>query len=264
MAFSLSANAANVLLVDGTFGPSTSFESFLASKGHTVSNTVQNYAGAVPSPAEIAAADVVIVSRNIGSGDYINGTGLAAEWNAIDKPLLLMSNYLIRTSRWGWVDTTSVSGDVAAPTDLNAFADPSHPFVDGLTTSIFPSTFDNGNPMDIDWGGTAAQAPAGSTVVATMTIGAEPNALGILDIPAGTTLFADNNGTVSVAPQRRVYLQMNDYADEDGVFVLSDNGGVILDRVITSLAVPEPSTVTLTAVAVAAFSFVGVRRRRAC
>ena len=230
------ATAANILVVGGTEATDDTFQAFLEGKGHTVSNTLQPYAGTTPSAMELDAADLVIVSRSINSGNYIDDAGLAAAWNAIDKPMLLMSSYLIRTSRWGWVDTTAVNGDVAAPTDFNAYPAPSHPFVDGLTTSVFPSTFDGGNPMDIDWGGTASQVPAGSTVVATMTVGAEANALGILDIPAGTTLFADNEGTVSVTPQRRVFFQMNDYVDEDDVFVLSENGGAILNNILNELS----------------------------
>lgn len=231
-----SAPAADILLVGGRFGPDDALVSFLEGKGHAVTNTVDPYIDTIPSATELDAAEIVIVSRNIASGDY-DSPGFPAMWNAIEKPMILMSNYLPRTSRWGWFNTTAVSGDVAAPTDFNAFPNPSHPFVDGLATSVFPSLFADGSTaMRINWSGTASQVPAGSTVVATMTIGGDADVAGIVDIPVGTTLFADNDGTVSVTPNRRVYFQMNDYADVDQVFTLSENGGDIFNNIINELS----------------------------
>jgi hypothetical protein len=65
-------------------------------------------------PAKVAAlnsAGIVLVSRRTNSGAYDNNS---KGWNELGNPLLLMSGYLTRSSRWGW--TTGGSGDAAKTT----------------------------------------------------------------------------------------------------------------------------------------------------
>jgi hypothetical protein len=67
-------------------------------------------------PAKVSAlnsAGIVLVSRRTNSGGY---DGDAKEWNELGNPLLLMSGYLTRSSRWGW--TTGGSGN-ADPTETD-------------------------------------------------------------------------------------------------------------------------------------------------
>jgi hypothetical protein len=62
-------------------------------------------------PTKVAAlnsAGIVLVSRRTNSGAYDNNS---KGWNELGNPLLLMSGYLTRSSRWGW--TTGGSGDAA-------------------------------------------------------------------------------------------------------------------------------------------------------
>jgi hypothetical protein len=56
---------------------------------------------------ELNAADVVIVSRSTASGDF-NAEGEAAMWNSVTAPVIQMSAYLLRSSRWLWVNSTSI------------------------------------------------------------------------------------------------------------------------------------------------------------
>jgi hypothetical protein len=64
--------------------------------------------------AELEAADLLIVSRNglghafrhTDSQYYDDGTEIA-QWNAITKPMICLSAYMPRSSRWGWINTTS-------------------------------------------------------------------------------------------------------------------------------------------------------------
>ena len=79
-------------------------------------------------------ADLVIVSRVTNSGTYDEGNS-GAGWNAIEKPILLLSPYLSRSSRWQWL-TGGTGIDQSDLTDLT-YVDASHPFVDGLGTDIF-------------------------------------------------------------------------------------------------------------------------------
>jgi hypothetical protein len=65
-------------------------------------------------PTKVAAlnsAGIVLVSRRTNSGAYDNNS---KGWNELGNPLLLMSGYLTRSSRWGW--TTGGSGDAAKTT----------------------------------------------------------------------------------------------------------------------------------------------------
>jgi hypothetical protein len=67
-------------------------------------------------PAKVAAlnsAGIVLVSRRTNSGAYDNNS---KGWNELGNPLLLMSGYLTRSSRWGW--TTGGSGN-ADPTETD-------------------------------------------------------------------------------------------------------------------------------------------------
>ena len=71
--------------------------------------------------AELNAADLVIVSRDTGSGSY----NVPTQWNSVTTPLILQSVYLVRSNRWNWFETTSLEQNGGAPT-LEA-VDPGHP-----------------------------------------------------------------------------------------------------------------------------------------
>jgi len=57
--------------------------------------------------ATLNAARLVIVSRNADSGSYDNDDAVS-QWNSITSPLLLSSTHIVRSSRWKWVDSTSL------------------------------------------------------------------------------------------------------------------------------------------------------------
>jgi hypothetical protein len=78
-------------------------------------------------PAKVAAlnsAGIVLVSRRTNSGAYDNN---AKGWNELGNPLLLMSGYLTRSSRWGWTTGGSGNADSTA-TDVEVM---------GLTIDTF-------------------------------------------------------------------------------------------------------------------------------
>jgi len=58
--------------------------------------------------AALNAADLVIVSRNMNSGEYVNGTE-PTQWNSVKTPLILMSPHVTRSSHWKWFNTTSLT-----------------------------------------------------------------------------------------------------------------------------------------------------------
>jgi hypothetical protein len=55
-------------------------------------------------------ADLVIFGRATNSGGYAADTEEITTWNSITTPLILMNAYVVRSSRWCWMDTTTMGG----------------------------------------------------------------------------------------------------------------------------------------------------------
>jgi len=256
-----SAQAANILLqtnnaADGATTEDAPLVTYLTSLGHVVTTRGAN-AGAIPTPAELANVDLIIVSRNTTSGDYDDASGTTTEpiqWNGLDKPLLLLAPHLARASHWGYINGAvgSPANENAPLTALNPYPNPSHPFVAGAGTTVYP------DGSRIDYVGSTT-IPTGATLVATatapLTAGGTQDLAAIIDIPEGTTLF-NNQG---VAGDRRAFFLMNDYPDVAGVqWGLTPSGQQILGQIITEMTVPEPGA----AIALAGVGAVALLRRR--
>ncbi|MBL7153084.1 MAG: LamG domain-containing protein [Phycisphaerae bacterium] len=103
----------------------------LVLNGYTVSLDFRTRQGRTLDAAEIDAlnaADLVIFSRDTSSGEY-NGATEIAQWNGITTPLICVSAYQYRSSRWKWMDSTSTSATTA---NLLAVI-PDHPIFEGVT-----------------------------------------------------------------------------------------------------------------------------------
>jgi len=119
---------------------------FLEANGHTVDNTVGPGFGNgywrtmdADKVAALNAADLVIVSRNSDSGNY-NNDDEVNQWNSVTAPLILLSPYLSRNSRWFWVDNATLAEDGGTP-KIQA--------VDGAHPIFYGMTIDNKNQTDI-------------------------------------------------------------------------------------------------------------------
>jgi hypothetical protein len=97
--------------------------------------------------AALNAADLIIVSRNSNSGDYDDGDEIA-QWNAITTPIINSSTHIVRSSRWKWVDSTSILSLSSAM----VLADGTE--IPGINADVGPASF-------ID------AAPGNGTVLAT-------------------------------------------------------------------------------------------------
>ncbi|MEM9657388.1 MAG: PEP-CTERM sorting domain-containing protein, partial [Planctomycetota bacterium] len=147
------------------------------------------------------------------------------------------------TLRWGWFDTTNIVGQALSSTDFDPYPDPNHPFVDGLTTNVFPPA----QTTDYINLSLPSTLPTGADVVATMSFEADTEVPAIVDIPAGTTLFEDPQGVVSVTGERRVLFQIHEYVDgtspSQDLLTISPNGGAIINQIIDVLGGPGTSVV---------------------
>jgi hypothetical protein len=96
----------------GTFGGTTNndqgFVDVLTAAGFTVTREFFNAATptlAADVKARLEAANLVIISRTNGSGNY----GDIAAWNGITKPILSLMPHVVRSDspRWKWLNTTA-------------------------------------------------------------------------------------------------------------------------------------------------------------
>ncbi|MCH8120432.1 MAG: discoidin domain-containing protein, partial [Planctomycetes bacterium] len=103
----------------------------LVAKGYTVDLSFRNQEGRTLDAAKIDAlnaADLIIVSRDTGSGSYDDGEE-PTQWNSITTPLILQAAHIYRSSRWLWMNSTSTSSTTA---NLLAVL-PDHPIFTGVT-----------------------------------------------------------------------------------------------------------------------------------
>jgi uncharacterized surface protein with fasciclin (FAS1) repeats len=82
--------------------------------------------------AALNAADLVIISRLSNSGNYDDGAEVT-QWNSITAPMLQLSAYLVRNSRWKWMDTGTASNNTTDT--VMEVLDPTHELFAGVTLS---------------------------------------------------------------------------------------------------------------------------------
>jgi len=111
----LPVNAANIIVVTETrdvdvdgIQDDQGLMDFLVAEGHDVDVQIDNWVELdADKIAALDAADLVIVTRATNSGSYDDGDE-PTQWNSIDTPLIQMNSYLVRSSRWLWVDSKSI------------------------------------------------------------------------------------------------------------------------------------------------------------
>jgi hypothetical protein len=176
--------------------------------------------------AALNAADLVIVSRNLNSGDYTNGTE-TTQWNSVTAPLLAMAMHPLRSSHWKWFNTTTIN--TAVP--LMQPVDPANPIFAGVTLdangliealgptlgSSFPGIKDAGNGTVL-----ATRADTGDVWIASWAPGTEFYA-GAGQIAAGPRVFFAGATQETVPTIGR------------GEFNLTDSGKAVFLNVVGTL-----------------------------
>ncbi len=127
--------------------------------------------------AALNAADLVLVSRNLNSGDY-NNNNERDQWNGIKTPLISMAMHPIRSSHWKWFNTTTINTAASAMKPVDA----ANPAFAGVTLdangqiqalaatvgSSFPGVKDAGNGTVL-----ATRADTGDVWIASWAPGTE-------------------------------------------------------------------------------------------
>lgn len=81
--------------------------------------------------AEFNEADLVVMSRDSNSGDYNDPFEHEAWTSGFETPMIVMTPYLLRSSRWQMVDSTSIT-DASNPMLVTM---PDHPIFEGIELS---------------------------------------------------------------------------------------------------------------------------------
>lgn len=83
--------------------------------------------------SSLESADLVLISRMANSASYSGDDPVVnAQWNGISTPLINMSSYLLRSSRWDWIGSNTVPNQTSSSLVMDV-ASPSDPVFDGVT-----------------------------------------------------------------------------------------------------------------------------------
>jgi len=143
------------------------------------------------------AADLVIFSRSTNSGNYDDGEE-PTQWNAVTTPLIQMSAYLVRNSRWHWLDSGTATNNSGAP--AMQVLDASHPIFAGVT--LDPNNVVDALDPNVGAGETSfcGTLDAGNGALLAQAVGAE--LAWIAEWPAGVEFYP---GAGQVAGGKRLY-----------------------------------------------------------
>jgi hypothetical protein len=73
-----------------------------------------------------------MISRNAATTDHGGSEELATQWNQMESPLISLSMWMIRNSRWQWINSADNNCEVATPWKIAAGAE-TDPAFDGVT-----------------------------------------------------------------------------------------------------------------------------------
>jgi hypothetical protein len=216
-------------------------------------------------PAKVAAlnsAGMVLVSRRTNSGAYDNDP---KGWNELENPLLLMSGYLTRDSRWGW--TTGGSGNASnTETDVlvkGVVIDTFFDWSDAPTPGECPKSVylpNNDGSSEFDTAALVVATFDGRDMMVLMDEGIDLDALngtadefGILGEPRGFLAHwgYDSDLNYGEGDERNRRATWSDF--------ITDGYKDALGAMIVHL-IPEPATIAL--LGLGGLALIGTRKRR--
>ncbi len=250
-----------------TLAPDVGYTQLLEGQGHHVTRVVTS---GTPNVGLLNAADLVIVSRSVPSGDYQDDPETQA-WNSITAPVMLMGGYILRNSRLGF--TTGGTIPDSAGTVTLKLEDPTHPIFAGIpkdannlmatpyaTALSYSGTIQRGISVNTD------PVAGGGKVLATSATVGDPTLGGMIigEWQAGAVLATSPADTLG--GHRLVFLSgsreaANLTSEGSGIYDLSPDGARLFLNAVNYMAVPEPGTGTLLTVGLVSCWWIRSRRR---
>jgi len=245
-------HAANIVLVNEAYDVDGNgiqddlrLEEFLVGLGHQVD--IQRGNWTTLDAAKIAtlnAADLIVVSRSIGSGNYDDDSTEIANWNGLTAPLLLLTPYLSRGTssnyRWYWLNSAAVNNLIGP---MMRVVVPTHPIFKGIP-------LDASDLVDVVDGttGTGQTSFAGTTDVGNGTLLATTATGGnswIVEWQPGTPYYAGSPGTPGGKRMLFCCGTQESGATPQGAFNLTENGKKLFTNAINYMAgIEEVKTAT--------------------
>jgi hypothetical protein len=240
-----------------TEAPDVGYTDLLNADGHNVTRYIST---GTPDPNVLNAADLVIVSRSVGSTGYQNDGATA--WNSITAPMIIMQGWALRNSRMGYT-TGGTMVDITGDVKL-AVSDPTHPIFDGI--ALTNGTMDNAFAGIVTYPTDPNLAALGlsinsdpvnfyGTVLGAIADSSDPNApangpvggMVIGEWWAGAKLtHSGGAGTDALAGHRLVFLTGSREsggitAETAGMYDLSADGAQILLNAVAYMITPPES-----------------------
>ena len=233
LSLSPAVQAANIIFVTGTRDidadgtqDDTEWVNWLEAQGHTVDFQLDHWATLDAAKVEaLEAADLIVVSRGSSSGNYATDAAEIAQWNDITTPMVLMNAYVARSSRWLWVDSTTIN-NIAGP--MMEVQVPEHPVFTGVTLNA-------SNQVAIVDGttGTGQTSFIGSIAVGDGTLIASTGASAwIVEWQSGSEFYAGSGQTAAGLRMLFSAGTQEAGATPQGAFNLTEEGEILLVNII--------------------------------
>lgn len=238
----LTAPAANVILVTETRDTNADgiqddlgLEEFLQAQGHQVDVRRGNWTALDAAKiAELNAADLIVFSRSVSSGNYDDSTAEIADWNGLKPPMILVHSYMARGTtsnyRWYWLNSAAIN-NLTAP--MMQVVEPTHRIFKGVslnasnqvdavdgTTGTGQTSF-NGT-VDVGSGKLLAKTATGTNAW-------------IVEWEPGTPYYAGSPGTPGGKRLLFACCTQESGATVQGGFNLTENGKKIMANAIKYL-----------------------------
>ncbi len=244
------APSANAAAAGFTLAPDVGYTDLLTANGHNVTRYLTTGA---PDTSFLNAADLVILSRSVPSGDYADDPETAA-WNGITAPMMIINGYLLRNSRLGFVTAANIP-DTAGSVSLS-ITDPSHPIFAGLALNP-DNTMVNPYAELVSYNATVQRgisantdplAGGGQLLATVATVG---------DPAFGGTIIAEwqAGATMATSPadilggHRLAFLtgsrEQGITSEGAGIYDLTPDGAQLFLSAVNYMAIPEASTAAL-------------------
>jgi hypothetical protein len=189
--------------------------------------------------AELEAADLIIASRGLGTGNY-DADGEATKWNSLTTPLLNLNAWLLRNNKkWYWMNSTAATKDSGSPVLMAV--DPNHPIFAGVAldpnglVAVLDPNVGSGNTSFIN------SLDVGNGTLLATSVGVH-TAAWIAEWAPGVEFYP---GAGQFAGGRRMMFMAGtqDVSSSQGEFNLNEAGQQLLRNIMTYL-LTEPAAQT--------------------